>query len=227
LKAQRPLEFGLVLENYLKVVIILLFMSVSQYYLEHIKKEQEGFRRVLNRYFPNSQYVNPRILNICSGIANEEPLLIHRFGKKTELLSLDNDTSLEELLADLRRKSVVIGDLREIHKFTKGKYDIVMGRNIPLHPNSDSFREKIPDIWPGLFENLVKYFNSDSTLFLTLVREDEFYRAQEILDSVGYRIKVKEKNPIRVQSDYIGIRGADKKDDYVIIAQSPLQLRLF
>jgi len=59
------------------------------------------------------------------------------------------------------------------------------------------------------------------------VREDEFYRAQEILDSEGYRIKVKEKNPIRVQSDYIGIRGADKKDDYVIIAQPSLQLRLF
>ncbi len=202
-------------------------MGIAQYYLKYIEEEQEGFKRVLNRYFPNDQYTNPRILNICSGVANEEPLIIQHFGEETELLSLDNDASLEELVADLRRKSVVIGDIRELHKFAKGKYDIVMGRNVPLNPNIDSFIEKIPDMWLRLFEDLVKYFDSDSTLFLTLVREDEFYRAQEILDFVGYRMKVKEKNPIRVQSDYIGVRGADKKDNYVIIAQPPLQLRLF
>ena len=202
-------------------------MGVAQYYLKHIEEEQEGFRKVLHRYFPNGQCVNPRILNICSGIANEEPLLIQRFGEDTELLSLDNNYSLEELLTDLGRKSVRIGDLRELHKFARGKYDIVIGRNVPLNPNRDNLREKIPDLWPGLFEDLVKYFAANSTFFLTLVREDEFYRAQQILDAVGYRMTLKEKNPIRVPSDYIGIRGADEKDDYVILAQPPLQLRLF
>lgn len=197
-------------------------MGIAQYYLEHIVEEQEGFRRVLDRYFPMGQYVNPRILNICSGVANEEQLLIERFGEGTELLSLDNDPSLEGLLAELGRKSVIIGDLREIHEFARGKYDIVMGRNVPLNPNRDPFREPIPDMWPQLFRDLVKYFNPGSTLFLTLVREDEFDRAQEILASVGYRVEVKEKNPIRVQSDYIGIQGADEKDDYVILAQPPL-----
>lgn len=227
MRAQRPLEFGSALENYLKIVIILWFMGVAQYYLEHIEKEQEGFRKVLHRYFPNGQYVNPRILNICSGVANEEPLLFQHFGENSELLSLDNNSSLEELLLDLGRKSVIIGDLREIHRFAKGKYDIVMGRNVSLNPNNRDFVAEVPDLWPELFEDLVKYFAPNSTLFLTLVREDEFYRAQEILDSVGYRTTTKEKNLIKVPSDYIGIIGADVKDDYVIIAQPPIQLRLF
>ena len=87
-------------------------MGVAQYYLKHIEEEQEGFGRVLNRYFPNGQYVNPRILNICSGVANEEPLIIQRFGEETELLSLDNDASLEELLADLGRSEEHTSELQ-------------------------------------------------------------------------------------------------------------------
>ncbi len=200
---------------------------VAQYYLEYIAKEQEGFRQVLRKYFSNGQYKNSRILNICCGIANEEPSLIQHFGKNSELVSLDNDKSLEELLKKLGRKSVRIGCIRELDRYIEGKFNLVIGRNVPLNPNHNVWRDKVPDFWPEIFENLVKFMEFDSTLFLTLVREDEFYRAKEVLNNIGYRIKVKERNPIIVQSDYIGVRGADTKDHYIVIAQPNLQLRLF
>lgn len=190
-------------------------------------KEQEGFRQVLRTYFPNGQYKNSRILDICVGIANEEPLLIEHFGENTELIGLDSNKSLEKLLNELGRKSVIIGDIRELEKYVKGKFSLVIGRNVPLNPNYNNWGEDVPDYWPEVFENLLRFMEFNSTLFLTLVREDEFYRAQEILGNIGYRLKVKERNPVIVQSDYIGVRGADTKDHYVVIAQPPLQLRLF
>jgi len=195
--------------------------------LEYVAKEQEEFKQVLNNYFPNGQCQNLRILDICCGIAIEEPLLIQHFGENTELLSLDNDKSLEGLLKDLGRKSVIIGDIRELEKYTKGKFHLIIGRNVPLNPNHNYEEGKILDYWPEIFENLIKFMTNDATLFLTLVREDEFYRAEEILNDLGYRIKYRERNPIVVPSDYVGVRGADTTDHYVVLAQVPIQLRLF
>ncbi|MEK6872824.1 MAG: hypothetical protein AABW90_02315 [Nanoarchaeota archaeon] len=137
---------------------------------------------MLRTYFPNGQYKNSRILDICSGVVNEEPLLIEHFGENTKLASLDNDKSLEELLKELGRKSVRIGDIRELDRYIEGKFNLVIGRNVPLNPNYNAWRNEVPDCWPGVFENLVRFMEFDSTLFLTLVREDEFYRTQEILD---------------------------------------------
>jgi len=194
-------------------------MDATQYYLPYIKKEQRAFREVLNNYFPNEQGQNPRILDICCGIANEEPLLIRHFGENTELLSLDWDPLLKKFLEPLGRKSVVIGDIRKLKKFAVGKYQIVIGRNIPLNPNDDPLRKKVPDPWPEIFENLTKYMIVESRLFLTLARHDEFNRARNILSKSGYRINVDEENQIKVPSDYIGVCGADVKDNYVIIAQ--------
>ncbi len=202
-------------------------MDGAQHYLKRIASEQDGFWQVLINYFPNVCNKNSRILDICCGVANEEPLLVRHFGKKTELISLDNNKGLESLLNELGRKSVKIGDVRELDRHVKGKFNLVMGRNVPLNPNYDAFRDRVFDYWPDVFEDLSRFMTSDATLFLTLVREDEFYRAEEILNWAGYRIRLKEINPIIVPSDYIGIQGADTKDSYVIIAQPPLQLRLF
>ena len=202
-------------------------MTRAEYYLKFIEKEQEGFRQVLKTYFPNGQHKSKRILDICSGVANEEPLLMEHFGKKTELVSLDKDESLGDLVNDLGRKSVRFGDVRELGKYVEGKFDLVIGRNIPLNPNGNDYMSKVPDCWPGVFENLPRFMEFDSMLFLTLAREDEFHRALEILDKSEYTFKVKEKNKILVKSDHIGIKGADEKDNHVIIAQPSSQLRLF
>lgn len=202
-------------------------MESVQDYLEFIEKEQEGFKQVLDIYLPKNAYKNPRCLSVCSGIANEEPLLFQHFGEGAELVSLDHDSSLEALVKQLNRKSVVIGDIRELGKYVKGEFDIILGRNVPLNPNHNYAINKVPDYWPEFFEGLTKFMHKDTMLFLTLVREDEFFRAEMILSCVGYRILIKEENKVVVSSDYIGVKGSDTKDHYVIVCQSPLQLRLF
>ncbi|MFQ5531627.1 MAG: hypothetical protein ACE5ES_03375 [Candidatus Nanoarchaeia archaeon] len=199
-------------------------MGLAQHYLEDIAKEQEGFRQVLELYFSNGQYREPRILSICSGVANEEPLLKNHFGENSELISLDNNPHLEIFWRELGRKSVQIRDVRELYKHVRGKFNLVVGRNVPLNPNYRSLMKKVPDCWPRVFEDLIEFMESDYTLFLTVVRGDEFDRAKEILDNTGYRIEVKERNQIVVPSDYIGIAGSDTKDHYVIVAQPPFKI---
>lgn len=202
-------------------------MESVQNYLKFIEKEQEGFKQVLDVYLPKNAYKNPRCLSVCSGIANEEPLLFQHFGKGTELVSIDHDPSLEALVKQLNRKSLVIGDIKELDKYVKGEFDIILGRNVPLNPNHDYTINKVPDYWPEFFESLTEFMHKDTKLFLTLVREDEFYRAETILSGAGYRLNIKEENRVVVPSDYIGVKGSDTKDDYIIVCQSPLQLRLF
>jgi hypothetical protein len=202
-------------------------MTIAQFYLPHIKQEQDAFRQVLTTYFFNGQYKNSRILDICCGVVNEESLLFDYFGIDSELVSIDNDRTLEELLIELGRKSVIIGDIRELNKYVSGKFQLIIGRNIPLNPKHNHYEKEIFDYWPEIFDNLTHFMENDSTLFLTLAREDEFYRAEEILSKLRYHIKIKEKNQIVVPSDHIGVVGADIKDNYVISAQPPLQLRLF
>ena len=109
------------LKKYLKLNVFSIHIGVAQYYLEYIAKEQEGFRQVLKTYFLNGQYKNPRILDICCGVANEEPLLIEHFGENIELVGIDNDKSLGELLKELGRKSVRFGDIRELEDLVNDK----------------------------------------------------------------------------------------------------------
>lgn len=194
--------------------------------LKGIGEEQEAFEQVLEHYLACRQLKNPRILDICCGIANEEPLLRQHFGSNVEIVGLDNDESRRELAEELGRKSVTTGDLRDIRDYVSGKFGLVIGRNVPLNPNYDDSKRRLLDYWPQVFEDLTQFMSSGSTLFLTLLREDEFYRAGEILNELEYRIGIKEKNPIIVPTDGIGVRGDDTKDHYIILAQLPSQLQL-
>lgn len=200
--------------------VVQFLMASIDYYLKYIKQEQENFMKVLERYLHPKQYKNPRILDICCGVANEEPVLIQYFGKSTQFIGIDNGIRIREFIKELGRKSVIIADIRDIEKHISGKFDIVMGRNVPLNPNYNQF-EIIEDYWPDVINKTNKYMKKNSLLFLTLAREDEFYRAEKILIENRFRIKVQEKNPIKVQSDYIGICGADIKDNYIIISEPP------
>lgn len=203
-------------------------------YKEDTKKEKEAFKRVLYHYFSGKEmdYYNPRILNICCGAVTEEPVLFQYFGKDSELISLDNDERFEEIAAQLGRESFRLGDVRDLKDYVEGKFDIVIGRNVPLNPNYDTlhkiWRNVVTDHWPETFGKLIMHMHAGSTLFLTLARDDEVYRAKEILDCFRYSIRTIERNRIIVPSSYIGVKGSDTKDRFVIVAQPPkmLQMRL-
>lgn len=194
----------------------------ANHYLKLIEKEQEAFSKVLVKYLPKIKKENYRVLDFCSGAANEEPLLLKYFGQNTELISIDNDKSLENLLKELGRKTAIIGDIRNLGKYVSGKFDLIMGRNVPLNPPYNSSN----DFWPKFFQELPKFMKKDSALFLTLLRDDEYYRAEALLKKSLYLIIKSEKNEIVVPTDEIGVRGIDTKDHYVIIAKKPAQSML-
>jgi len=201
-------------------------MEVLPRYQDYIEKEQQAFKRVLETYLPKETHKPQRILNICCGVVPEEPVLFEHFGSNIELVSLDKDQRLEKIAKLLRRKTFRKGDITELGKHIEGKFDLVLGRNVPLNPNYRPWAKKLPDPWPSIFEVLSDYIEPTGILFLTVLREDEMYRAEQILGKRGYRIKVKEKNSIPVPSSYITVKGSDTKDHYVIIAQPSLQFRL-
>lgn len=194
--------------------------------LRKIEAEKIGFRKVMDRYFFNKCYKRPRILSICCGIANEGHLLLERF-EDAEMLGLEVDERLVDLSRSLGRRFVKQGDVRALEKYIEGEYDVVIGRNVPLNPNYNSPYERLSDPWPGVFEDLVRYMGKGSMLFLTLARLDEFLRAQKVLDNIGYRITARGRNRVMVPSDGIGIKGADVKDNYIVVASPSVQLRLF
>lgn len=202
-------------------------MDLGQRFLDDIAKEQVGLRKVLDKYIPSDKYPNPRILNICSGIANEEPLLVDRFGEGLDLVSIDNFDYLKTYVKELGRKSVIFGDLRNIENHVQGKFDVIMGRNVPitpLHVLGEGYKK---GYWKSIFNSLSRYMKEDSMLFLTLLVEYEFIETQQVLEEVGYNIKIKRKNGIKVHSDKFGVSAQDTKDHYVIVAERPPQLRLF
>ena len=198
----------------------------GQFYSDRISKEQDGFTKVLSYYFSNKKYKNLRILNLCCGPITEEQVLFEYFGSQTEIISIDRDPQFEILAKEFKRKTFKLGDILALEKLVTGKFDIIFGRNIPLNPNHNLLEEQDIDMWPDLFRDLVNYMNIHSKLFLTFCRDDEYFRAMYILKQNKYDIKMAEENKIIVPSDRLGVAGADIKDNYVIMAQSPICLNL-
>ncbi len=188
-------------------------------YLKETKEEQKAFSEVLTHYFERGKYKNPRILNFLCGTANDEPFLMHYFHGTTRLISLDNCKHSERFAKKLKRKSFRRGDLLELK--LQGKFDLIIGRNIPLNSNGHSPEQ---DYWPKVFNNFTNYMKKNAKLFLTLTKEEEFLRAKKILEGLNYKIIVKEKNKIRVPNSFIKTPEADPKDYYVLIAEAPEKL---
>jgi len=203
----------------LKGIILYYSMGVTDYYLEDICEEQRDLKKVFDKYIFGRGLENPRIFSFCCGVANEGPLLFDRFGENTDITGLDFDESLVPFVSELDRKFVSFGDVRNLDNILIGKYDLVIGRNVPLNPRKGTMDEEFFDYWPGVFTSLMEYMGKDSLLFLTLAREDEFDKACGILRGLELDVEVQEENPIRVHSDFIGIAGANVKDNYVILAQ--------
>ncbi|MFH1770008.1 MAG: class I SAM-dependent methyltransferase [archaeon] len=171
-------------------------------------------------YFPNRSNTNPRILNIACGTLNEEHAIYELFGKNTELIGIDNDKMMLSNAEDLNRQTVMYGDLENLDTYINGKFDLVLGRNVPLNPGLGRKKSNVSDPWPNIFSNLKKYMTKNSQLFLTLVREDENKRAKEILTDNDYKITFTKKNNIIVPKDYINVHSHNTKDNYIVIAKS-------
>jgi SAM-dependent methyltransferase len=201
--------------------------SESKFYKDNIAKEQEKIKEFLNEYLPTG-FKPDNIMDFCCGAANEEPVLYELYGENTSITSFDNSEYILQRIKDLgiERKSIVKLDLDDIDNyFQDKKFDLLIGRNIPINPNRRSFgNEKYPDNWPKYLENLRKHMTDNGYLLMTFAREDEFYRAQEILDDLNYNIVSQGANRIIIPSDYIGVAGADIKDNYVILAIKEKQL---
>jgi len=206
--------------------------------IDMINKEREGFRRILGHYLPSRNQRELKILNICCGPVTEEPVL-NEFFNPLKLVSVDYSESVEEWARAYGSKSFVRGDISKLDEILGNeKFNFLLGRNIPLSPGGYGlapgsyaefpFGHKKPltgyryepveesDDWLNIFRNLRKHLSEGSEFFLTLSRNDEFYRAQEILRKSGYHIINAGENKFPCPSDRIGM--ADKEKDYYFIS---------
>lgn len=189
-----------------------------------IAQERRDFRKVLSHYLPN--YPNCKgVLDICCGLVIEEPLIYELFGNDIELISLDHRPHLGLLAEKIGIKTFREGDVGNLGEYVQGKFDLVIGRNVPLNPRKGRFDTAVKDSWPGVFDNLLNFMNPGACLFLTLVREDEYWRAKDILENGGYKLLSGERNPFYVTASS-GVM-MDQKDQYVVVAQQDSQLGLF
>ena len=202
---------------------------------ELLKKDAEDFKKLLEHYIPNKEdYHNSRILNICCGLINEEPVLYDYF-KPEKLISIDNCGTAEERAERLGRKSFVRGELNKLDDVLSSDnlFDVIMGRNVPLSPRGSG---NIPepycyhyslnhtyykpvtndDEWYKIFLSIKDYAGENAMLLLTLLRDDEFLRAREIMKRLGCEITVNEENNHPCTSDGFGA-ASDKKDYYILI----------
>jgi SAM-dependent methyltransferase len=191
------------------------------YDIDLIPQEEEKLIEFFSHYMPDN-YKPKKILNFCCGIANEEPVLKKLYGNSIELISFDRDPQMEEMAKDIGRKSFVKGEIQEIETIAKNTYDLLIGRNIPINPNRD-FIGHYEDQWSEFLNRAQNKINPDGYLLMTFARDDEFYRGNDLLNSLEYKILIQEENAITIPSDRIGIAGADIKDNYVILAQKPNQ----
>ena len=206
-----------------------LFSSEDQkeYYKNLIEKEQEKLKEFFLHYLP-TEFHPKNIMSFCCGVANEEPVLRELYGDNVSLVSFDHSEHMIQIVEDLsiERKSLIKLDMKEMDDYFKNaKFDLLLGRNIPINPNHQSnyfhHNEKYPDDWPQFLENFKKYLESNGYLLMTFAREDEFERAEELLKKLKYNIIIQEKNGIVIPSDRIGIAGAGVKDNYVIKVNLP------
>lgn len=203
---------------------------------EKQEKEAQDFERILRRFFPEKEkYQGIKILNICCGTINEEPVLYNYFNP-SKLVSIDNCESMEKQAKEFGRKSFVRADLTSLENVLDDKFDLLLGRNVPLDPAGYGTYPGSPlcyvpkfflpklghykpvtedDEWFKIFLGLKKFAEGNAGLFLTLLRDDEYLRAQDILKKAGYIIVQKEQNICPCTSDNIGV-AADYKDSYLI-----------
>lgn len=204
-------------------------------FLNLLKNDAEDFRKLLEYYIPSKEdYLNSRILNICCGLINEEPVLYDYF-KPRELISIDECFTAEERARELGRKSFVRGSLEELDDVLSGNdlFDVIMGRNVPLSPrgsgnipepycysyslNHTHYKPVTNDsVWYKIFLNIKNHARENAMLLLTLLRDDEFLRTLDIMKKLECKITVNEENKHPCTSDGFGA-ASDKKDYYIII----------
>jgi hypothetical protein len=185
--------------------------------LHRIRHEQKGIRKVFKKYFPEGTYTDPKILNFCCGLANEEPIIYEHFGEGTNLISLDSCENAEKNAQYLGRKSFVRSTVQDFLENSDERFDIIMGRNVPLNPKQDDYYKSDEDPWPEIFHNMRTAFSTDGILFLTLLLKHEFHRCLDILDD-DYNIRESKFNRITVVSDKYGT-DSEYKDHYIIMAE--------
>lgn len=201
----------------------ILQLNEEKYYHNLIEKEQIALKEFFIYYLPKD-FRPKTILNFCAGVANEEPVLHDLYGNDISLVSFDKSKQMIDMAKDLEldRKSLINLDISDVkNKFKDSKFDLLIGRNIPINPNrpSNYSDEVYPDAWLDFILNCKNKIFSDGYLLMTLARDDEFERAKELLKESGFNILKQENNHIIVPSDRIGIAGSDVKDNYVILAK--------
>ena len=183
-----------------------------------VEKEQEKLKRFFEHYLP-ADFKPKSVMDFACGIANEEPVLRELYGDDIEIISFDSSPSMVETAKSLGRKSTIQSNTYDIFKKIKDKkFDLILGRNIPINPNRKS-DDDYPDPWPDFLENIKKSMLPKSYLLTTFVREDEYMKALNLLSENNFNIIIQEKDVIVIPSDKIGIVGAETKDDYVVISQ--------
>ena len=188
-----------------------------------VQADEDGraFRVVLNHYIPQGQLRVNRILNICAGLAPEENELVEHFGiTKSQLVSVELEVDQVLLGRKIGRETLVQGNLTErpfIESLGAG-FGLVVGRNVPLNPGLRW--TPVPE-WVDIFRSLYRITEDRSSVFLTLLRDDEFDMGLEILQKVGFtNIKTADWNDNPVPSLIPGV-AVITKDLYVILAEKP------
>lgn len=181
-----------------------------------VNAEERDFSVVLSNYLHIWIPGGLRILDICCGPMNEEKELRTRFAGRAEIIGIDSNELQVERAIKLGNFSARLGDVRNIKTLVKGKFNLVIGRNVPLG-GEDS---KGQSCGLGVFTDIADMMEEGSTLFLTLMAEREFHIARFILERLDFSISTAEKNRFQVRSDLIGVVGPIK-DLYVIVAKAP------
>jgi len=201
---------------------------------ERQEKEAEEYSRLLKKVFPEPEQ-GIKILNICCGTISEEDALYKHFSP-AKLVSIDCSEVMERWAKKLGRKSFVKADLSALEHVLTEKFELLLGRNIPLNPGGfgrcpgsalcyipeflmPGLGKPLPveknDKWLDIFKKIKSFMNNDSEFFITLLRDDEYLRALNLLPSAGYIICEKYENPNPTSSDSIGV-AVDYKDTYII-----------
>jgi len=103
-------------------------------------------------------------------------------------------------------------------KYFNCKFDVVMTRHSNVYFDTDR--------WRKIYEKILFLLNSGGILIITNFEQREFRSSVEIIEDLGYKVKVKEKNLFYEERNIPGIFGGVfmiisriSKDDWIIIAE--------
>jgi len=186
---------------------------------EAMKREQQDFLTILQRYLPKPRH--SRILNLFCGMALEEPVIYEHFGSDTELISIDNDPDMHTLAREHGMKSFVQGNIHELESLIEGKFDLVLMRNPPfLADDADvEFRKAY---W--LFNTLKNYLEPKGELYITLLNSCERDMIPRVIEAAGYsdvRLGKDFFMAYSVRCAHMGRMTAIEKDNFVVQASAP------